>query len=188
MKRLSLGFKSCPFCHKTFRRERDKNGTLQDSNTFRRQLFCSRLCGRKYNSGPHHYLWKGGVAHYRNGYIVQSKTRKGIHRLVMEKYIGRPLRRSEIVHHKNGSKSDNAISNLEIVSSSQHATIHADEFRKLKLYQYANMVPRYTTTKGTLRRVTERDSWKRWEEKKSRRPQTATLSKRAKHARTVPKG
>ena len=175
---LNLGFKRCPFCYKKFGRERDNCGRLKDGNVFRRQVFCSKLCGQKYHAGPHHYLWKGGIAHYRNGYVVQSKTKKGIHRLVMEKYIGRQLKRSEIVHHKNGCKSDNSLSNLEVVSSSKHGKIHADLFRKLKLYHYANMVPRYVTTKGTLRRITERGSWKRWKRKKTKLSQTPVESKR----------
>lgn len=46
------------------------------------------------------------------------------HRWVMEQYLGRPLLRSEHVHHINGDQKDNRIENLEILSRSDHAKAH----------------------------------------------------------------
>lgn len=43
------------------------------------------------------------------------------HRLVMERYIGRSLRRGEVVHHINENRSDNRVDNLVLCTSvSEH--------------------------------------------------------------------
>lgn len=53
----------------------------------------------------------------KNGYVLE-------HRIVVEKSLGRYLLPTEVVHHKDEDKHNNCISNLQVMSSSEHATLH----------------------------------------------------------------
>jgi hypothetical protein len=56
----------------------------------------------------------------KNNYVL-------MHRVVMENYLGRLLRDDEIVHHINGDKKDNDISNLQVMSVLDHVYLHGAE-------------------------------------------------------------
>ncbi len=51
------------------------------------------------------------------------ETRKRA-RKIIEKRIGRRLGRYEVVHHKNGNIDDNRLSNLSLMSLSDHSSLH----------------------------------------------------------------
>ena len=46
------------------------------------------------------------------------------HRLLMGEHLGRPLREDEQVHHRDGDRGNNDISNLQVVSQAEHTEIH----------------------------------------------------------------
>ncbi len=70
--------------------------------------------------------WKGGK-HLDDWGYVRVKIDKGYrfeHRVVVERHIGRKLRKQEVIHHLNGIKTDNRIENLRIMSPSEHSKLH----------------------------------------------------------------
>ncbi len=67
---------------------------------------------------------------HKTSYRLISVTIDGVrrqqfeHRLVMERKLGRPLLRSEIVHHKDENGLNNTPENLELTTQSEHVRHH----------------------------------------------------------------
>lgn len=57
-----------------------------------------------------------------SGYIKRKGRHE--HRIVAEAKLGRPLEPSEIVHHIDGNKQNNAPENLAVMTQSEHVRIH----------------------------------------------------------------
>lgn len=74
------------------------------------------------------YIYFNGIKFTRDektGYYLNSTIRKRLHRYVWEFYNG-PIESGYDIHHIDGNKSNNDISNLAKISRKKHAEIHGD--------------------------------------------------------------
>ena len=71
-----------------------------------------------------------------NGYVKLYLSDGSVieeHRFIMEKVLGRKLHYNEVVHHKDGNKKNNAVSNLEIQTRAHHASKHANKNARIEM-------------------------------------------------------
>lgn len=97
---------------------------------FKRTIYCEPQCANKAIAkfGKDHPRWNNGRAQIASGYVlikIGYKKYEFEHRLEVEKDMGRKLSPREVVHHINGIKNDNRISNLVVMTRAEHASHHS---------------------------------------------------------------
>lgn len=105
---------------------------LECGNQFRphdaESKYCSRKCAWSNNGGHNKKpeCWWTNAKGYIEGkvWIGNKQIRVKKHRWIMEKHLKRPLMKNEIVHHINGTKADNRIENLCIMTHGEHSKHH----------------------------------------------------------------
>ncbi len=91
------------------------NSRLIPSEEQRRRGSCNNGSALRYTGSPSNYI---KVKH------------KHMHRVVMELHLGRALESTEVVHHIDGNKWNNDISNLEVMSQADHVRLHNKQRRQ----------------------------------------------------------
>jgi len=67
---------------------------------------------------------KSGSRNKKYLVIYKDGKYKMLHRIIMEKYLGRALDIDEIVHHIDGNGLNNDINNLQVMTRSEHSRHH----------------------------------------------------------------
>jgi len=140
-------FGDCILCLKAKRSGTCKNCGAKTSS--KKYVQC-KPCGGIATRGANHYLWKGGRHINQDGYVrltgfydhpfANTDDKIFEHILIMSEHLGRKLLPGENVHHKNGNRADNTLSNLELWTTSQPAGQRVEDkvawaIEMLKLYR-----------------------------------------------------
>ena len=84
------------------------------------RIYCSKSCRAKALQSANFTRYKTGKSK-KNGYIYLNLLNIYEHRHIMEEHIGRKLKSEECINHIDHNRSNNKITNLEIVTRSENS-------------------------------------------------------------------
>lgn len=126
---------NCPDCHKDY-----WIPNTQIRRGVKRTPRCNAcaILFRNYNNGSGRFSTVAGYIGLTISHLDQkdqklaketSRTKGFIleHRMVMARYLKRPLTPDDQIHHRNGNKTDNRIANLRLVTKQTHHIAPADK-------------------------------------------------------------
>jgi hypothetical protein len=164
-KRISTHVKlQCNNCNSIFTKEAHDLNPKRRNNNY--EHFCGK-CGDVYSLATKSYNKKNPNKHdhllgtkitdshgytqlyVSNNYKYKTKETSSVyggrireHIHVMQEHIDRPLKKGEVVHHIDGDKSNNNISNLDLCTVQGHNNCHA-KIEKIVFELYKKGVVRY---------------------------------------------
>ncbi len=121
---------TCGYCGVEFQRT-DYPSKFKYMEDNYKDAYCNKYCAMV--GAREKYRPLQGTILSSQGYLVtrvRDHPNKNINsqvpyaHLVMEKHLGRYLNTNEMVHHKDGDKTNNDLPNLELMTIGEHVSLH----------------------------------------------------------------
>ena len=99
--------------------------------THKRNRYCSKRCaGIIASKVTKRRAYEGRTRKEKGGYVKEYRDGRWSlqHHLIMSQLLGRPLLKSENVHHMNGKRGDNRPENLELWKRRQPVGVRAADY------------------------------------------------------------